>query len=304
MAGGNRALFIPGWLLWSNGRFFSSAPEIVVKTRPQVSKPLDVDMLRMPTFATPFEAVYSNICAMKHRLSLWTNLRIRRQLEIDSSELYAIGNKEMKWMRGAGAPLCFQRHVAVVQGIPNAALGINRTVTLSFNPDNLFPENQNAAHAVKLFCSHRYDPFTNLVTIKADRFPFQEQNRKFLKDIVHRLREAALVRLLCSFVGTCRGIQRHTIEGKHPKKGGGISLPRCPCKRAEKNSYEQINVNGATWKDKRPSLNSDLLRAPCFLYETPEERQNPTHILRIWPLAILFLEYHTMHVCNRKRRDL
>lgn len=187
-------------LSWTN-RYFSTSTsgcsaEPAASALP--SKPLDMYMLRIPSFATPFEAVYSNICAMKHRLSLWTNLRMRRQLEIDSSELYSIGSNEMKWQRAQEAQLCFQRHIAVVQGVPNAALGVNRVVTLSFNPDNLFPENRNAVHAVRLLCGHRYSPFTNMVTIKADRFPFQEQNRKFLRDTIYRLKEAAMV-----FLSSC-----------------------------------------------------------------------------------------------------
>lgn len=152
------------------------------------NKNSDADMLKFP-LPRPAEVIYGNLMAMQHRLSLWNRFKIRKQLDLDMADLKAL---QRRWTRPKGAALSFVVTLAVVPGLSGAALPSNRFASLSFRPEDM-SANPNELHAMKLLAGPRYCPFTGIIKMSSERFPFQEQNVRFLKDCLSRLLKASKV---------------------------------------------------------------------------------------------------------------
>lgn len=160
----------------------------------------------------PSEILYQNLDAVRNRLRLFSLYRMKRQLALDLEGLRKL-RVGRNWNRTIPPP--FTTITLAPPSTPNDDSWIQIETQLHFKPGLKEPNFTQGAtncrakltfqvksalahyspkvrHRLRLLSGSRYTPATDRVCLESTRFPFLEQNQKYLTTVLRRLVEAAV----------------------------------------------------------------------------------------------------------------
>ena len=124
--------------------------------------------------------------AVRNRLALFEVFRLKRRCQLDKQ---ALRQRAMPYAPDPDKFIRIEGQTTILSGVPLHSTPADRTITIAIPFQQLVEKlalAEREAKVLQLLLANRYDNLTDTVTMKCQRFPFQEQNKKWIAD---RLRE-------------------------------------------------------------------------------------------------------------------